>query len=535
MTTHNLSPRIAIVMTVLVMLYVSFFKVYDDSDPYYTSPNERPRLFLAHAIASRGTLEVTSEVRRFGTSYDMAKVGNKYFSDKPPLPSFVAAPIVKAYILLKKNYTESELLWAVKVCLYAPFSALFFWLVFTIFFSAGITATTALFLAWAVLFGTPISTYFTVFFSHSITATLLLAFFLAIRKSITQPEIATLFLTGLLGGLSFLNEYQSAITILIFTIYLFIQLPQRSKILPYILGGSIVAAAFILYNMAAFGHPITAGVAHESLDSVRESHDKGMFGVTHPKKEAVFEVLLSVKMGIFLLSPFLIFALFGIWRRWKESRAETIALILVILGWLYINTSFFNWHGGWAFGSRYGVPGIAFLGIFAGYGIAALATSLRWRFVSVTLVLASCIIFTLANGLRPLAPEEFSNPLANYYLPAIITQFITYKSLLTPFGFSPVTATAVFMALFGIVTLILSYRFIHISASRVALAFSAALVYVACCMIPSHGSAYETKFFYWMQKNNRFAKDAALKEHAFDGKFKEAVDDLRRLQNAPKN
>ncbi len=524
-----------IFLSALVALLTGFFKIYDDLDPAYVSPNERPRFFLAHALAERRSVEVTAEVKRFGWSIDMAEVNGRFYSDKPVLLSFMAAPAMAAY----RHFTggairEGNALWFLKATTLVPLAILFFWLMYGAVFSFSRSPELALFMAWVTFFGTPVSTYFTVFFSHSATAALLLAFFLAIRRLLADRSAALLFLTGLLGALIFLNEYQTAVPLFILSIYLFLGLRQRRPILLFIAGTLPAAALFMAYNLAAFGKPIAFGVSHESYELFRDMHRTGLFGITWPNGWALRDCLISIKMGLFTLSPFLLFAFVGFYRRWREDRRETIAVGAVIAAYFYMVSSLSNWHGGWAFGARYLVPVVPFLALLAAYGIDHLVKRHRsWRLIAMTLGLLSCFIFIIANGLRPLVEEIFNNPLSNYYLPALREGFVTFGSILSPLGVAPFPAFIVFALVALAAT---GYAVSRLAGGegpvKTVATAAVAFLLLTLLLLPYHGNRYERKFFYWMMVQDRQGIDAELKEKVFDGRFRDAAGIIRRVPHA---
>gem|GEM_PF-1612115 len=527
--------RDLILFSLLVALLTVFFKIYDDTDPRYYSSNERPRLFLAHALAERASIEVTAEVKRFGWSIDMAEVNGRFYSDKPILLSFMAAPAVAVYRhLTDGKVIEGDALWFVKATTLVPFAILFFWLMYGAVFSFSRSRELSLAIAWSSFLGTPVSTYFTVFFSHSVTAALLLAFFLAVRRMCAAPRSAGLFFTGLLGGLIFINEYQAAVPLAILSIHLFIGLKEKRTITRFIAGAFSIALLFMAYNLAAFGKPISFGVSHESFDLFREMHQEGFYGITWPNGYALADCLWSIKMGVFTLSPFLLFAIAGFRRRWHEDRRETIAIGAVIVSYFYLVSSLSNWHGGWAFGARYLVPAVPLIALMAAYGIDDLVRRHpAWRIAAMTLMLLSCIIFTAANGLRPLIEEIFNNPLSNYYLIALREGFVTYRSVLSFTGATPYTAFLIFAALSLTTALAVLFRFAD-GDRPVRLTLTAALAFLllTALLLPHYGERYERKFFYWMMVQNRQGVDSEVKEKLFEGRFRDAAEILQRQPHA---
>ncbi len=52
--------------------------------PRFESPNERTRAYQAIAVATRGTLEISPELDRFGAMEDVAAFGGRRYPNKAP-------------------------------------------------------------------------------------------------------------------------------------------------------------------------------------------------------------------------------------------------------------------------------------------------------------------------------------------------------------------------------------------------------------------------------------------------------------------
>ncbi len=531
-----MNRNIFIFFSFLVAFSIVFFKTYDERDPRYVSPNERPRIFLAHALAERLSVEITPEVQRFGWSIDMAKRGNRYYSDKPIFQSILAAPVAAfCRFASDGSFREATVLWVVKAATLVPFALLLFWLFYSAVFSFSRSVPFSLFAAWALFAGTPVSTYFTVFFSHSVSASLLFAFFLLVRRTVACSTKNNLFITAFLGACTFLNEYQTILPLVILSAFLFFSLSEKRSFLFFIAGILPLALLFILYNLTAFGTPITFGVVHEEYEEFRAMHQRGLFGIGLPNGWHLLDLLFSLKMGVFTLSPFLLFAIVGAYRRWRTARGETASLLVLIASYFLMISSLANPHGGWAFGARYLVPVIPFVALLAAYGMYDLFEKhALWRIVAAALVIVASVIFTAANGMRPLIEEIFRNPLSNYYLMALREHYFIFSSVLSPFGVSPYHAFLVFFFIFMTATLLIAafpMRPLRPVGST-AIAAAAAAVIIAAMLLPYHGRPDERKFFYWMMVQDRAGASAAMKEQIFNNAFGNSAEILRSIRHA---
>jgi len=445
----------------LVALLISFFKVYDDHDPDYVSPNERSRFYAVHALAERGELRITPEFERFGRCLDIAKVGDEHYSDKAPLLALLAAPAYKLFLTVSKDRAETEgtAYWFIKATTLAPFAVLLFWLICLFLLDRTGDRRFSLFAAFAALFATPVATYFGVLFSHALSATLLLATFLTARRATTAKSPPWFLATGALTGLTFLNEYQTAFALLLMLILLLSRFRDTRKALWIIAGGLPFAALFFAYNTMLFGTPFSLGYGHLENKAFSEIHHHGLYGITIPSGEAFVNLLFSPRIGFITLSPFLLFAFGSLYRPNGGPPRDRTTLDMLAVAALHflIIASFGFYGGGWAFGSRHLVAIVPFLTIPAALFVYE-RKSVLLHLAYLSLTLFSVIIFTVANALRPLVEETIHNPLVNYYLLALRERYFVHSSLLS---FLDVGNGASFLLYFAVTIglfLFLAYR-----------------------------------------------------------------------------
>ncbi|MEI6043778.1 MAG: hypothetical protein WCS37_05245, partial [Chloroflexota bacterium] len=81
----------------------------------------------------------------------------------------------------------------------------------------------------------------------------------------------------------------------------------------------------------------------------------------------IFGFLLSPGKSLFLYSPGLIFAMFGLrlFFKEKEQKAETLFILALCVTYLLFYSFFWNWEGDWTWGPRYLLPVFPFLILFS--------------------------------------------------------------------------------------------------------------------------------------------------------------------------
>src|SRR5690606_29136876 len=102
-------------------------------------------------------------------------------------------------------------------------------------------------------------------------------------------------------------------------------------------------------------------VVHPAFAS---GHAQGFLGITYPRPEVIYELLIGSSRGLWFVSPLCLVAVIGLWSRWKQARDRAVGVaLLVFCSLLWINGSYYQWDGGWATGPRHLVPAIGFLSL----------------------------------------------------------------------------------------------------------------------------------------------------------------------------
>ena len=144
----------------------------------------------------------------------------------------------------------------------------------------------------------------------------------------------------------------------------------------------------------------------------------GFHGLTYPRPAIMARLLLSPRLGLFVLAPILFFAPFGLFLLSKRASARSLALgaaAVAVYFWLF-NASFEAWDGGWCYGPRYMVAAIPVLCV----GLAPLWSHARtaWR-VCLALLTTCGIGFSLiAVSTTMMQPHVYRWPLFAVNWPA---------------------------------------------------------------------------------------------------------------------
>jgi hypothetical protein len=334
-----------------------------------------------------------------------------FHPNKPPGTSFMALP---AYYLIHRIeralgvnsdgwWTMNLNAWLTTVLSVGLMSAvgcvLFFRLARKF---AGDQTMPALLATIALAFGTTFFPFATILFDHALTASVLIASFYCIswdrcgehRQCALRhvPADVRHVLAGFAAGLAVVTNYVAAGAVVALGLYALFAGRDRGAAWMYrrtsmfILGGLPMAGLLLYYNWACFGSPLALNNDFQNPIFADPRGTMGMFGEPNPYVVAL--ITLSPYRGVFWLAPILILGLVGwiIWLREGKLAAEA-RLGMAIFGFFFlVNASFNGYHGGFAAGPRYLVPGLPFLALPLVVAFTRRSPFASWKWSAVPLV-----------------------------------------------------------------------------------------------------------------------------------------------------
>ena len=145
---------------------------------------------------------------------------------------------------------------------------------------------------------------------------------------------------GIPLAFSFIIRPTNSIPIVLFTMLVFLR--YRRQLPVYILGAMSIALPFFWSNHAVYGSFLSP------------YYEPQRVGSSPYFTEALIGNLLSPGRGLFLFSPIMLFAFYGIYAKFRRVRLtllEGSLAIIIILHWILIST-FAHWWGGGSYGPR---------------------------------------------------------------------------------------------------------------------------------------------------------------------------------------
>ena len=176
-------------------------------------------------------------------------------------------------------------------------------------------------------------------------------------------------------------------------------LRDRRAFVAYALAGLPFAVGLALFNYYSLGSPFAFGQSESSRNiAVAMTGSPSLWQA--PLSEGLAGLLMSPSRGLFVFSPFLLLAIPGMVRIWTSPKCAPLRpLAVAALLILCLESKFFCWWGGWAFGYRLVLDITVFLSLMLipvmdllwkntllrGFFAAALLWSLAVQVIGVTL------------------------------------------------------------------------------------------------------------------------------------------------------
>ena len=384
-------PRAAIGVFLILLASDAFFWHARDW-------NVSSRLMLTYALVDRGTVAIDGLEDH---THDRAKVGGRYYSDKLPGLSLLAAPpyaAAKAAFKLPphpldrkgEGFTHWPADYWITLGTSGLATALCGGLLAAMAGVLGCGPRRSALVGLAYGLGTPAYVYATLAYGHQATAFFLLASFAAIERARLSPRaMSWASASGFAASAASAVELQVAPASAVIGLYLLGclaagRLPARTA-LGFTLGAAVPILTVLAYNVSAFGSPFDMGYFHEDLAQFQEVHSAANpLGLQGPDWGRAAALIGGQHRGLLAFAPILALAPLGaialaIHRRWGTLFVAAGVCLAVFL----VNLSYPEWTGGWSTGPRLLLPLLPFAMLMVaeslavgGRAIAALAAAL---------------------------------------------------------------------------------------------------------------------------------------------------------------
>ena len=394
------------------------------------NPNSSTRMFAAISLVESGD----ATIDEFETmTIDKAQFDGHYYTDKNPGITLMAMPAVwladaitgdrasnYPYSVFDPRFTRYLRLRMTIAIAMTSAVLLAFAAVLLFDMATGLTGSprAGLITALAYGLGTPAWGWSTTLFGHAPVGALLIIATWAIWRGTSGPRDLGRWryplMLGACLGWAIVIELPAVLPGAVIGLWAVwrtwaLPLSQRLRL------GAITATAGIIallpmlaYNWIAFG--VLFKVGYQGVVGFT-GMNQGLFGLTYPHPNVLYEITVGPRRGLLYLTPILILGIYGLIRLIRATATRDLGVMaaaLIVTVFLY-NASYFYWDGGYSTGPRHVIPAMAFMAL----GLAPLWTAWgrKGRYVIVALLGISMFINLAIAAADIVAPDTLPFPL----------------------------------------------------------------------------------------------------------------------------
>lgn len=373
----------------------------------FESSGSTSRYALTQAIVENNSLFLNFAQTEFAAP-DVADTNGKYFSIFTPGVSVIGAPLY----LLGKTLGAPQLFTYFLNIIFAVIDLL---LVARLARKAGANAYTSLVSGTVFVFATNLLPYAGSYTQHVISSFVIL---LSLINALDERTFVNNLFLGVLLGIALLLDIPNLFLLLPILIYVTVKHFFVSRhgnntkfgfklMFFWILAGLLPFLIFFgWYNYKTAGSILKLAqfvgrskiYAQQDVPTTSESGIK--FNSPFKTRNQLlgsYILTLSSERGVFYYSPVLILGLIGFYLIFKNGKNRPLSYLLfsITLMNLVTYSMFSDYHGGWAFGSRYMIPAEAMLSIGVGYFLEHYLKSKKVFVIFIVLVSYSIFVSTL--------------------------------------------------------------------------------------------------------------------------------------------
>lgn len=415
----------------LAPLLLLFYLYLVNQYPHWKDTNACSRVYQTLAIVDDGGFAIDNCLAQYGNTQDKAQFEGRFYSDKPPGVAFWLSPWARAlrwFIPAGELHFERTYYWLRVLGLSIP-AALFWWAVWPQFAVWSGSPRVGVSVVLVGSLGTGWLAYSTALYSHVPAGVLLFLSFLSLRTAhaLTDSKRSRTWalLAGLLGGAALICDFVVAVAVPILGLWSLLGGARRwnaSTAGCWLAGLAPPLAAWMLYNVACFGGPLSVGFLAHSDAGFSQAYQSGWLGIQPPDLAAVPGLLFSPARGLFFVSPALLLGPWGLLltvrrqsnqgvdAQYTVTRTEAAVCVGVVVAVLAFATTTVDWRAGWAYGPRYLVPVVPFLlvGVAAAIREQSPARNVSTYFAAAGVIGVGWSVLAMLT--TPLWVQEFRNP-----------------------------------------------------------------------------------------------------------------------------
>jgi hypothetical protein len=397
------------------------------------TPNPTSRALLTISLVE----DYSYQIDRFKDwTEDKALIDGHYYSDKAPLPSWLAVPVYALTTAISgktsSRYPQHSAIYSGALVSGVIPALLFVGLLWGALRRKEASPVLSVLYIFGAVPCSMIGLYAGTFFGHVLGGLLLVVAWKALFHD-RRPLLA-----GLVLGLAGCAEFPLLFFVPFFALQILLN-PQTSRtkpLLTFALGLAPGALLIAGHNLLTTGSLFE--FAYKHVDSPSFQHMKTLYGFSLPRLDALWGLTFSVAHGLLFHVPVLAPLMVASLRRTEPPLRQVTVRAAAILAYLLLVASYQMWEGGWAFGPRHLIP-VAMVLIFEGTTLVPSAFKKGWGW-ALSLIAAGggALVFLAKATTLYMIPSQFRMPVVEVLLPKFIKGEVN-KNVLPSllFGVSP--------------------------------------------------------------------------------------------------
>ncbi|MBI3846422.1 MAG: hypothetical protein HY292_17475 [Planctomycetes bacterium] len=318
--------------------------------------SESSRFALVESLVERGTFAIDDST--FADTVDRARIGNHWYSDKPPLLSVVSAPVYALLHACGLSFRETPRTTIYLMSLLVSGASLAF--LALLFFRAlpnlGVDGADRWLQTAGAAFGTLAFAFATTFSNHAVSA---LALFAGAVSFLDRAA----FRAGLfLGAAAAIEIPVGGLFLAVLGIVLVVESAHErrwQRLATFVIGGAIPIAATAALGLLAYGDPRPAYLIPEAFRFEGSLHTgSGFAGISGAPARLAYAVHALVgNRGLFVHSPVVVLVVPAVvilaMRRDEPHRRDRLVLAVSAVATIVFHLLQTSDGGGWAWGFRF--------------------------------------------------------------------------------------------------------------------------------------------------------------------------------------
>ncbi|MGI9525396.1 MAG: hypothetical protein ACR2PG_27520 [Hyphomicrobiaceae bacterium] len=368
--------------------------------------NDNSRLATVQALVEQGTFKI-DRTYFFYWTHDKVLVNGNYYSDKPPLPSLLAAVVYYPLYIAGFRLTPSDsLAHVIIVALTVKLSLLAGLICFyQSLRHSSLTAEKRLILTAALAVSTLILPWSTVLNNHILSAAfLMIAFYFYLESRANPSRLSNLIFSGTFFGLSGLSDVPTSIFIALFATLIFINRRSLKDTMFFLCAPLVLYIIYLTFNFSVsnsiwppqinenfFDYPGSPWISNHAspspesssgieTKSIKSSVDTGVRYLVGQNGFVLYNPILLIA------APCLIWTILAKHPLWREASAISTGTAIIILYYSITTTN----AGGGSYSIRWFVPLLPLL-VFFLFGYLQELTKHRLRVLSAVMLISFAI------------------------------------------------------------------------------------------------------------------------------------------------